>query len=99
MRMCDWCGEPVPEKPAMSDRGRSDIELWGVDGGNEETIPFTVIGAGERASFADLPLTCPECGAGPLELLDSEPPGLTYIKHCGKSWLRGQPDFDRIFRR
>lgn len=60
-------------------------------------LPYVAIGAGERAPWADLDLNCPVCGEGPLELQESNPPGLTFIKHCGKTWLRGQPDFDRIF--
>jgi len=63
----------------------------------DDDVPFVAVGEGERAPWADEPLTCPECGAGPLELKDSDPPGLTYISHCGKSWLRGQPDFGATF--
>jgi hypothetical protein len=60
--------------------------------------PFVAIGAGERAPWADQPLTCPTCGAGPLDLRDSDPPGLTFISHCGRSWLRGQPDLQRLMK-
>lgn len=42
---------------------------------------------------------CPKCGCKDLPLLDSKPPGLTYIKcpeGCG-TWLRGKPDYTKIF--
>ena len=57
----------------------------------EPEVPFVSVGARERAPWADLPLTCPECGAGPLELQQSTGSQivLSYIHHCGKSWLRG----------
>jgi hypothetical protein len=64
---------------------------------SDDEVPFVAIGAGERAPWADEPLTCPKCGAGPLPLLNSDPPGLTFITHCGESWLRGQPDFGAMF--
>lgn len=56
---------------------------------SEHTVPFVAIGAGEPAPWSDLPLTCPTCGEGPLPLLDTDPPGLSYIKHCGGVWMRG----------
>ena len=65
----------------------------------DSAVTFVAVGTGERAPWADRDLCCPACGAGPLELRDSNPPGLTFISHCGESWLRGQPDFDRIFGR
>lgn len=57
---------------------------------------FVSIGKGEKAPWADLDLTCPACGAE-CELQQSDPPGLTYITHCGKSYLRGDPDFNAMF--
>lgn len=60
-----------------------------------EGVPFVAIGAGERAPWADDPLTCPKCGEGPLPLQDSissnpmSPVVLRFITHCGQSWLRG----------
>lgn len=65
----------------------------------DDRVPVVAIGAGERAPWADMPPYCPQCGAGPLELGHSEPPGLTFISHCGKSWACGQPDFEVLFRR
>lgn len=67
------------------------------DESNSE-VPFVAVGVGEEAPWAHESLNCPDCGDGPLELQDSDPPGLSYISHCSKSWLRGPPDFDRIFR-
>jgi hypothetical protein len=61
-----------------------------------EIPPHVAIGEGERAPWADLDLTCPRCG-GECELKDSDPPGLPFISCCGQSWLRGQPDFKRLF--
>lgn len=61
-----------------------------------EGVPFVMIGAGERAPWADEPLTCPECGQENLPLKDSDPPGLQFISHCGKSWARGNVDFDAL---
>lgn len=59
-------------------------------------IPFVAIGNGEKAPWADLPLTCPECGAGPLELesttSDTGLITLHYIQHCNEAWLRGPLD-------
>jgi len=54
--------------------------------------PFVAIGHGEKAPWSDLPNTCPVCGAE-CELQDSDPPGLQYISHCGKTWLRGEVKF------
>lgn len=48
---------------------------------NDDDIPYVAVGAGQRAPWADEPLTCPECGASPPPLLDSDPPGLRYITH------------------
>jgi DNA-directed RNA polymerase subunit RPC12/RpoP len=66
-----------------------------------DEIPFVAVGAGERAPWADAGLACPKCGGPELELRDSDPPGLTYIKceRCGGSWLRGQPNFKSLFGR
>lgn len=50
--------------------------------------PFVVVGNGEKPPWGD-DRDCPECGEPDLPLLGSEPPGLTYIKHCDKAWLRG----------
>lgn len=52
------------------------------------------IGNGESPPWADLPLACPTCGAGPLPLHASTdvaggPGALHYIKHCGSAWVRG----------
>ena len=58
-----------------------------------EGVPFVAIGAGERAPWADLPLTCPTCGEGPLPLQESVGGGslvLSFIKHCEGTWLRGE---------
>lgn len=63
------------------------------DTGDKPEPPMVVLTPGEPAPWADLSLNCPICGEGPLPLRDSDPPGLTYISHCGQSWLRGQPNF------
>lgn len=65
---------------------------------NSNEPPFVAIGNGEDPPWIDLPLTCPECGAGPLPLRDSEPPGLTFISHCDKSWLRGPIRVGELFK-
>ena len=62
----------------------------------EDEVPFVAVANGERAPWADEPLTCPECGE-PCELKDSNPPGLTFISCCGKQWLRGTPNLDALF--
>ena len=54
-----------------------------------DEVPYTMIGGHGPVPWKDLPLTCPECGEGPLPLESSDPPMLSFIHHCGKSWLRG----------
>lgn len=64
------------------------------DGVSIATVPYVAIAGGEYAPWADAPLTCPTCGAGPLELHSSEATGsgvvLRYITHCDGTWLRGE---------
>jgi hypothetical protein len=62
-------------------------------------VNYVAIGAGERAPWADEPLTCPTCGAGPLPLQESTSSGMSgagitlrFIAHCGQTWLRGEVD-------
>lgn len=55
----------------------------------DEPVPYVAIGTGERAPWEGLSLNCPDCGEGPLPLEDSDPPLLSFISHCGKSWVRG----------
>lgn len=52
-------------------------------------LPFIVVGNFEDPPWGD-DRTCPECGQEDLPLLDSTPPMLHYIKHCGKAWIRGR---------
>lgn len=54
-----------------------------------DDIPFVAIGAGEPEPWLHLDNSCPSCGEPDLPLLESDPPGITYIKHCGGMWLRG----------
>lgn len=56
--------------------------------GEPLTETFAVVGDGEDPPWGD-DRTCPECGEPDLPLLPSDPPMLTYIKHCGKAWVRG----------
>ena len=56
---------------------------------SNDEIPFVAIGAGEDPPWIELDNSCPICGEPNLPLLDSEPPLLTYIKHCGQAWVRG----------
>lgn len=56
----------------------------------EVTTPFVAFSG--DPPWKDLGLTCPDCGAE-CELKDSDPPGLQYISHCGKTWLRGDIKF------
>lgn len=58
------------------------------DHATENEVPFVAVVNGEKPPWGD-DLTCPECGKPDLPLIDSEPPGLTAISHCGKTWLRG----------
>lgn len=53
-------------------------------------LPFMVIGNGDRPPWINESLDCPECGEKDLPLKDSTPPGLQFISHCGKSWMRGK---------
>jgi len=64
----------------------------------DDSVPYVAIGVDEKAPWEGLPLMCPMCGR-PRELLDSTPPGLTYIKCCGGVWLRGRPRFEEMFGR
>lgn len=59
---------------------------------DDDIIPFVAIGAGEPAPWADLPLSCPNCGGDDLPLRESTPPGLHYITcpQCNGMWLRGE---------
>lgn len=59
------------------------------------TTPFIAIGAGEKPPWGDLDDTCPLCGAE-CERKDSIPPGLQYISHCGRTWLRGDIQFHSL---
>jgi hypothetical protein len=52
-------------------------------------IPFVVIGHGEDPPWIDLDNSCPTCGEPDLPLLDSVPPGISYIQHCDGVWVRG----------
>ena len=61
-----------------------------------ELGPYVAIGTGERAPWANEPLTCPTCGKKDLPLLESVPPGLSFINHCGQSWLRGDINFEQL---
>ncbi len=61
--------------------------------------PFVVIGDGENPPWGN-DRSCPTCGVKDLPLRDSDPPLLSYISHCGKTWVRGpikpppRPRFD-----
>lgn len=66
-----------------------------------DDVPFVAIGEGEEAPWANLDLSCPDCGGNPLPLEDSNPPGLSFIHcpMCDGTWLRGKPNFKRMFQR
>jgi hypothetical protein len=53
-----------------------------------EHVPFVVVGNGEQPPWGD-DRSCPICGVEDLPLQDSIPPRLTFISHCGHSWVRG----------
>lgn len=53
---------------------------------SDESI--VMVGNGELAPWGN-DRTCPICGEADLPLQDSVPPMLTFIQHCGETWLRG----------
>jgi hypothetical protein len=62
----------------------------------QDEVPFVVIGHGEPVPWGDdYDRICPQCGEKDLPLLDSVPPGLHYIEHCGGVWMRGPITFPR----
>lgn len=65
--------------------------VWHEEASLQGVVPFVAVGAGEAPPWGD-DRRCPKCGAGPLELQDSKPPGLHFIKHCDQVWLRGPID-------
>jgi hypothetical protein len=78
-RECFICGDPTDRDGVRHSEATGD----------GRTRAFVAIGAGERAPWEKLSLDCPTCGKGPLPLEDSVPAGLSFISHCGKSWMRG----------
>lgn len=56
------------------------------------SIAFVATANGENPPWGH-DRTCPICGQVNLPLHESEPPGLSFIKHCGSSWLRGPVHF------
>jgi hypothetical protein len=54
----------------------------------DESEAFVAVGNGEDPPWGHDRI-CPDCGQEDLPLLDSDPPLLKYIQHCGKTWLRG----------
>lgn len=54
------------------------------------------IAAGDRAPWADLPLSCPTCGGDPLPLVDGPLPFI-HCDGCHGTWLRGNPNLNLLF--
>lgn len=54
----------------------------------DDGTPYVVVDDAENPPWGN-DRTCPVCGEKDLPLEDSDPPMLTFIKHCGKSWVRG----------